>query len=76
MAPLAGNLESVYSLYNLQESDGPIDVSEELYRRDISNPPYTNYCVDFKGTLDHILYNKNTIEVLEFLEMPPDTLIK
>ena len=71
MKPLAGNLESVYSLYNLNEENE----SSQL-RRDLSNPKYTNYCPDFKGTLDHILYNKTGLEVVEFLEMPDDETIK
>ena len=39
-------------------------------RRDYANPPYTNYCPDFKGTLDHILYTNQSLEVAEMLEMP------
>ena len=84
MAPLAGNLESVYSLYNLgRESEGDetsrttetnSDTQSQI-RRDEANPKFTNYSVDFKGTLDHILYNKQKLEVLEFLEMPPEELI-
>ena len=44
-------------------------------RRDLANPKFTNYCPDFKGTLDHILYNSSALEVLELLEMPPDEAI-
>lgn len=74
---MAGNLESVYSLYNLkvEGDDGCFKVSPQLRKRDETNPKFTNYSVDFKGTLDHILYNKAKLEVLEFLELPADELI-
>ena len=74
MTPLAGNLSSVYSLYNLDEDEN--ESAQQNMRRDQANPKYTNYCPDFKGTLDHILYNKSNLEVLEFLELPDDSLIK
>ena len=47
-----------------------------MNRRAESNPPYTNYSVSFKGTLDHILFDKNRLQVLELLEMPTDEDIK
>ena len=75
MRPLAGNLSSVYSLYNLEAQTGENISGYEPIRRDLANPKYTNYCVDFKGTLDHILYNKSKLEVIEFLEMPDESLI-
>ena len=76
LAPLCGNLESVYSLYNFgAETQGPGESGRRV-RRDLANPQYTNYCIDFKGTLDHILYNKTHLEVLELLDMPSDELIK
>ena len=75
MRPLAGNLSSVYSLYNLEAQTGENGSGDELITRDLANPKYTNYCVDFKGTLDHILYNKSKLEVIEFLEMPDESLI-
>ena len=65
--PLIGQLQSAYSLY--QTSD------DSLSRAD-TNPNYTNYTVSFKGTLDHILYEKSHLEVLELLEMPSDDEIK
>ena len=73
-----GNLESVYSLYNSEEREGsgPTEIDQEQARRDLANPPFTNYCPDFKGTLDHILYNKKLIEVIGFLEMPSVELIE
>ena len=61
MEPLNGSLDSVYSLYNLDE-DGV-----RHKRRDSANPKYTNYSPDFQGTMDHILYSKNSLEVLELL---------
>jgi len=70
MNPLCGKLTSAYSLYNLQEED-----SGTAVKRDEANPKYTNYCRDFKGTLDHILYSRQTLEVLELLEMPSDAEI-
>ena len=57
-------MASAYSLYNSSEQ-GEV-------QRDMANPKYTNYCPDFKGTLDHILYNRESLEVLELLEMPTD----
>ena len=68
LAPLNGNLESVYSLY--KNSDLP-----NVSRAD-THPLYTNYATDFQGTLDHILYERNTLEVLEMLEMPSDELVR
>ena len=56
MAPLAGNLESVYSLYNLSRNDKDVsasktDAAAEQFqtpiRRDIANPKFTNYSYDF-----------------------------
>ena len=75
LAPLAGNLQSVYSLYNTQDIDSGSEEASSI-SRDLANPKFTNYCPDFKGTLDHILYNKNTLEVVEFLEMPAEEMIK
>ena len=58
MAPLAGNLESVYSLYNLNRNDKDVSASktdasteqhenQQPIRRDIANPKFTNYSYDF-----------------------------
>ena len=75
LAPLCGNLESVYSLYNFDaKALGPGESGGRV-KRDLANPQYTNYCIDFKGTLDHMIYNKTHLEVLELLEMPSDELI-
>ena len=46
MAPLAGNLESVYSLYNLANQETTGQQGEPL-KRDAANPKFTNYSVDF-----------------------------
>jgi mRNA deadenylase 3'-5' endonuclease subunit Ccr4 len=37
-----------------------------------AHPPATNYTRSFKDTLDHILYNRGAVEVLELLETPDD----
>ena len=47
-----------------------------MYNRAETNPNYTNYTVSFKGTLDHILYDRHKLEVLELLELPTDEVIK
>ena len=33
-------------------------------------PKYTNYTAGFKGTLDHLLYDQNSLQVLQLLEIP------
>ena len=33
-------------------------------------PEYTNYTVNFKGTLDHIFYNSDALKVKHILEIP------
>ena len=33
-------------------------------------PKFTNYTENFKGTLDHIFYNKDRLEVTHLLEIP------
>ena len=72
--PLTGQLQSAYSLYQLPEGE---DATEgKPLSRTQTNPRYTNYTVSFKGTLDHILYEKNKLEVLELLELPSDEVIK
>ena len=40
-------------------------------------PPYTNYTVNFKGTLDHIFYNEEALTLLQLLDIPTESeLIK
>ena len=38
-------------------------------------PAYTNYTVNFKGTLDHIFYSKDKLEVTHLLGMPDDRIV-
>ena len=66
LTPLAGKLSSVYDLYNTGESRSRLE----------SHPKYTHYCRDFKVTLDHIMYNREKLEVVEFLEMPAEEMVK
>ena len=35
-------------------------------------PKFTNYTENFKGTLDHIFYNKDRLEVTHLLETPEE----
>ena len=61
--PLLDNLQSAYNAYNdLSHSDATVT-------RENLQPKFTNYTVDFKGCLDHILIN-NRFKVVELLELP------
>lgn len=41
-----------------------------------AHPPATNFTVNFKETLDHIMYNTNHVDVLELLELPHETHLR
>ena len=35
-------------------------------------PPYTTVTGEFTGAIDHIFYNKDSVTLLELLEIPDD----
>ena len=64
--PLVGNLTTAYQFYELPP--GRVATDQTLTRKQ-TMPTYTNYTVNFKGTLDHILVNER-FTVLKLLEVP------
>jgi mRNA deadenylase 3'-5' endonuclease subunit Ccr4 len=67
MEPLIGNLKTAYQYYDLQA--GRVAEDETLTREE-TMPKYTNYTLNFQGTLDHIFYNSDRLKVTHLLEIP------
>lgn len=67
LMPLYGKMRSAYE--NYQCPPNKITADERL-TRDETFPSYTNYTVNFKGTLDHIFYNQDALKVKHLLEIP------
>ena len=70
MEPIAGNLQSAYTFYQLPNGKSEYDKS---FSRDETTPPHTNYTVGFKGTLDYIFYNEDVLTLLQLLEIPKES---
>ena len=67
MDPIIGKIESAYQYYDLQA--GRIATDETL-TRDQTFPKFTHYTSSFHGTLDHLFYNTDRLEVTHLLEVP------
>ena len=72
MDPLIGNLRTAYQDYEL-----PVNrvAEDQTLTRAETMPKWTHYKKDFNGTLDHLFYNCNALEVGELLETPQSTQI-
>lgn len=67
MDPIIGQIESAYQYYDLQA--GRVATDETL-TRDETFPKFTHYTSSFHGTLDHLFYNTDRLEVTHLLEVP------
>ena len=67
LEPLFGNLQSAYQFYDLKA--GRIATDETISRAE-TMPKFTNYTEKFNGTLDHIFFNKNKLDVVQLLDTP------
>ena len=69
MSPLGGNLRTAYEFY--RKPNRKASSTESINRFD-TMPPLTTITTVFKGTIDHIFYNKESLKLLELLEVPED----
>ena len=71
---VVGQLASAYELYRYQPEK--ITEAKNLAEKVMASiPPCTNFHkarVGFKAVLDHILYNKDKVEVVALLETPTE----
>ena len=67
MEPIIGNIESAYDYYRLRSDDQEKNM---VLTRAQTMPDFTNFTRTFHGTLDHIFYNTDRLEVMNLLETP------
>ena len=67
MEPIIGNIESAYDYYRLRSDDTE---RNKTLTREQTMPVFTNFTRNFYGTLDHLFYNKDKLEVMSLLETP------
>ena len=73
LEPLYGTLKSAY--HNYQIPVGRIAFDQTLSREE-TMPKYTHVKTSFQGTLDHLFYNDDMLEVVELLDIPNEEMIR